>query len=124
MEVIFIENKHFYGPFNIFISIYLTFIFISLYLNTPLELIFGLKEIILSPDILITDYVKLVGIGPTLLNSALTSLSCLVMLMKINLKPNGTTIMSLWLVTGFSFFGKNIFNIWPIIFGVYLYSIY
>lgn len=32
--------------------------------------------------------------------------------------------MSLWLVTGFSFFGKNIFNIWPIIFGVYLYSLY
>ena len=32
--------------------------------------------------------------------------------------------MSLWLITGFSFFGKNIFNIWPIIFGVYLYSIY
>ena len=32
--------------------------------------------------------------------------------------------MSLWLMTGFSFFGKNLLNIWPIIIGVYLYSKY
>jgi hypothetical protein len=32
--------------------------------------------------------------------------------------------MSLWLMTGFAFFGKNILNIWPIIIGVYLYSRY
>ena len=32
--------------------------------------------------------------------------------------------MSLWLMTGFSFFGKNIINIWPIIIGVFFYSKY
>ena len=32
--------------------------------------------------------------------------------------------MSLWLIGGFSFFGKNIINIWPIMFGVFLYSKY
>lgn len=87
-------------------------------------MILGLYKIIISPDILITDYVELAGIGPTLFNSAITSLSCLYLLIKSKVKPNGSTIMSLWLITGFSFFGKNIFNVWPIIFGVYLYSIY
>lgn len=32
--------------------------------------------------------------------------------------------MSLWLMTGFSLLGKNVFNIWPIIIGVYLFSKY
>jgi len=89
-----------------------------------MEILTGLKKIILSPDILISDYVEIGGIGASLINSALTSLFALFILVFIGVKPNGSTIMSLWLICGFSFFGKNIFNIWPIIIGVYLYSRY
>ena len=64
------------------------------------------------------------GIGAALVNAALTSLLSLLLLIIIGIKPNGSTIMSLWLMTGFSFLGKNIFNIWPIILGVYLFSRY
>ena len=65
---------------------------------------------------------ELGGIGAALINASLTSL--LISLLMINgIKPNGSTIMSLWLMTGFSFLGKNIFNIWPIILGIYYLDI-
>lgn len=97
---------------------------VAFILDSPMEILTGLKKIILSPDILISDYVEIGGIGASLINSALTSLFALFILVFIGVKPNGSTIMSLWLICGFSFFGKNIFNIWPIIIGVYLYSRY
>lgn len=97
---------------------------VAFILDSPMEILTGLKKIILSPDILISDYVEIGGIGASLINSALTSLFALFILVFIGVKPNGSTIMSLWLICGFSFFGKNIFNICPIIIGVYLYSRY
>nr|WP_291707666.1 DUF1576 domain-containing protein [Clostridium sp.] len=97
---------------------------VAFILDSPTEILTGLKKIILSPDILISDYVEIGGIGASLINSALTSLFALSILVFIGVKPNGSTIMSLWLICGFAFFGKNIFNIWPIIIGVYLYSRY
>lgn len=103
---------------------YLFFIVFAFILDSPIEILQGLKKIILSPDILISDYVEIGGIGASLINSALTSMLSLFLLVFIGVKPNGSTIMSLWLMTGFSFFGKNILNIWPIIAGVYLYSRY
>ncbi|MDV4151492.1 DUF1576 domain-containing protein [Clostridium sp. AL.422] len=103
---------------------YLFFIIVAFILDSPIEILQGLKKITSSPDILISDYVEIGGIGAALINSALTSLLSLLLLVFSGVKPNGATIMSLWLITGFSFFGKNIINIWPIIAGVYLYSRY
>lgn len=103
---------------------YVFFIFLALILDSPIEILKGLKRILLSPDILITDYVEIGGISASLFNSALTSILSMLLLIFIGVKPNGSTIMSLWLITGFSFFGKNLINIWPIILGVYLYSKY
>lgn len=122
--MIFIKTKKIYSPYiNLFI-IYIFFIIIAFFLDTPKNIIYGLKNIILSPDILISDYVEIGGISASLINSALTSLLSMLLLITLGVKPNGSTIMSLWLMTGFAFFGKNIINIWPIIIGVYLYSKY
>lgn len=122
--MIFIKTKKIYSPYiNLFI-IYIFFIIIAFFLDTPKNIIYGLKNIILSPDILISDYVEIGGISASLINSALTSLLSMILLITLGVKPNGSTIMSLWLMTGFAFFGKNIINIWPIIIGVYLYSKY
>ena len=69
-------------------------------LDSPSEIFHGLKSIILSSDILITDYMELGGIGAALVNAAMTSLLSLFLLIIIGIKPNGSTIMSLWLMTG------------------------
>ncbi|WP_133014283.1 DUF1576 domain-containing protein [Clostridium cuniculi] len=116
--------KNYYPPYVILSVLYLFFILFAFCLDSPAEIFHGLKSIILSSDILITDYMEVGGIGAALVNAALTSLLSLLLLIIIGIKPNGSTIMSLWLMTGFSFLGKNIFNIWPIILGVYLFSIY
>ena len=116
--------KNYYPPYIILSILYLFFIIFAFLLDSPSETFNGLKSIIFSSDILITDYMEVGGIGAALVNAALTSLLSLLLLVIIGVKPNGSTIMSLWLMTGFSFLGKNIFNIWPIIFGVYLFSRY
>lgn len=116
--------KNYYPPYVILSTLYLFFILFAFCLDSPSEIFHGLKSIILSSDILITDYMEVGGIGAALVNAALTSLLSLLLLIIIGIKPNGSTIMSLWLMTGFSFLGKNIFNIWPIILGVYLFSRY
>ena len=116
--------KNYYPPYVTLSILYLFFIVFAFCLDSPSEIFHGLKSIILSSDILITDYMEVGGIGAALVNAALTSLLSLLLLVIIGIKPNGSTIMSLWLMTGFSFLGKNIFNIWPIILGVYLFSRY
>ena len=122
--MIFIKTKKLYSPYTVLSVIYIFFILAAFFIDTPKNIIYGLKNIILSPDILISDYVEIGGIGASLLNSALTSILSMILLIIIGVKPNGSTIMSLWLMTGFTFFGKNILNIWPIIIGVFLYSKY
>lgn len=117
-------KKQFYPPYIILLIMYAIFIIFALIIDSPTNIILGLKEIILTPDILITDYVEIAGIGATLVNSALTSSISIAILIFIGIKPNGSTIMALWLMTAFSFFGKNILNIWPIMIGVYLFSKY
>ena len=117
-------KENFYLPYKILVLMYLFFIVFAFIVDSPQEIVEGIKAIILSPDILISDYMAIGGIGAALVNSSITSLLCVVLLVNKRIKPNGSTIMALWLVTGFAFLGKNFFNIWPIIFGVYLFSKY
>ncbi|MEG0664260.1 MAG: DUF1576 domain-containing protein, partial [Clostridia bacterium] len=49
-------------------------------------IIYGLKSIILSPDILITDYMEIGGIGATFTNCALIIIIYIIMLMKLKVK--------------------------------------
>ncbi len=117
-------KRRFYPAYRVHSIIFILFIIIGFSVSSPAELYNGAKAIIFNSDILITDYVELAGLGPTLVNSGLISLMIVFMYMLSGIKPNGSTIMSFWLIAGFSFFGKNIFNIWPIIGGVWLYSKY
>lgn len=84
---------------------------------------YGLKNIILSPTILITDFLAVGGIGATFINVSLIGFFNLYLIRKYKLRINGLIIAAYLTVMGFSFFGKNIFNIFPIYFGGFLYSI-
>ncbi|MEG1481192.1 MAG: DUF1576 domain-containing protein [Clostridium sp.] len=119
-----LKKRKLFLPYKVLIIMYLFFIVTAFFINSPSEILNGLTTIVLTPDILITDYVSIGGIGATLVNAALTSLVSILILFLVGIKPNGSTIMALWLMTGFSFFGKNILNIWPVMFGVYLFSKY
>jgi hypothetical protein len=109
----------------ILISCYsLILIILGLWLDSINEILSGLKNIVLNSDILITDYIELGGIGATFINSSLVLLSYIVLLTFLKIKPTGSIVAALFTVAGFSLFGKNIANIWPIILGIWLYSKY
>ena len=110
---------------DIAIFIYtISFIVVGLFLQTPSELITGFKHIFASSGILISDYMVIAGIGPSLVNGGLVGLIGFTII-KVNKVPMvGASIAAIFTMIGFAFFGKNILNILPIIFGVYLYSRY
>ncbi|WP_032123215.1 DUF1576 domain-containing protein [Clostridium amazonitimonense] len=117
-------KKKIYRPYIISIIMFSSFVIFGFLIDTPKNIFNGIITIILNSDILITDYLALGGIGASFVNSGLLTLMCIFLLIKVGIKPNGSTIMALWLMSGFGFFGKNIANVWPIIFGVWLYSKY
>lgn len=94
----------------------------AFFYDTPSGLIKGLNAIRLSNDVLLADYLVIAGTGATLLNASLVTLINIAILKKMDMKPNGIIIASLFLLMGFSFMGKNIFNIWPFYIGGYIYS--
>ncbi|MBS4538261.1 DUF1576 domain-containing protein [Clostridium sp. D2Q-11] len=88
------------------------------------QILSGLYNIVLSEDLLLTDYLVIGGIGATFINSAILSFFNIYLLHKLKVPINGTAIAGVFIVAGFAFFGKNIFNVWPIYLGTYLYSRY
>ncbi len=98
------------------------FILCGSFLQPPQEILQGLYNIVTDPSVLVSDYLAIGGIGATFINAGLLGLMCTAIVMKMDMKPNGSIYLALLLVFGFAFFGKNILNIWPIMFGAYLYS--
>lgn len=122
------ENKQrriqarFYIEYKLF-AMFLTLIAIYAFiLDSPSNIFTGFIQIISSRSILITDYMFVGGPGAMLVNGALSGLFGLVLMMGLGVKPNGATLMSLWMTVGFGFFGKNILNMIPLTIGVWLFS--
>ena len=104
--------------------LYSSIILLSAFLfNTPVEIFEGMKRIVLSPSILLTGYIYVGNLGSAFFNSGLLLLIAL-FITKINkVSISGPIIASIFIIGGFAFFGKNIYNIWGIIIGVYIYSL-
>ena len=99
-------------------------IWIGFLLDEPGNIITGLYRIVVSENILITDYVYIAGPGAALINSGIVTGISICILKFSGASFNGDTIVKMGLMSGFSLFGKNFFNIWPIILGSWLYAKY
>lgn len=102
----------------------LSLVLFGFLMGNPKEILTGLHDILIQPDTLITDYIGIGGIGAAFVNSGTLTLIFIYIIYKLKLHFNGLTIASLFLIAGFALFGKNLFNIWFVVFGVYLYSLY
>ncbi len=81
----------------------------------------NLMAIFPHPSQLLTDYFEIAGIGSGFINSGLT-LALVFIFFQFNLHQySGSIIGNLFLVTGFAMFGKNLFNILPLLIGFQLY---
>lgn len=117
MKVLEYIKKTYYLPILAFILIVSAF-----FVNTPKEVIIGLKNIILSSSILTTDYIEVGTLGSTLLNAGLVLILNLVIIRLLDLRMSGLIYAAVYMILGYSFFGKNVLNSLPIYFGVFLYS--
>ena len=88
------------------------------------EILPGLVRLIVEPDFLITDYFVIGGIGAAFINAGILAIISIWVIYKLNMEMDGHTITSVCLMFGFSLFGKNLLNIWAILFGVFLYARY
>ena len=97
---------------------------LGLLLDDPMRIPEGLYRIVTMQDLLITDYIQIAGPGAAFVNAGIVTLIS-ICLVRFSGDPfNGHTIVTIGLMSGFSLFGKNFLNIWPIILGTFLYARY
>ncbi|MBD5134094.1 MAG: DUF1576 domain-containing protein [Clostridiales bacterium] len=90
---------------------------------SPSETLSGLYTIVTMEDVLITDYIAVAGMGAAFVNAGLVTLISVAILWAWDDSPNGATMVTIGLMSGFSLFGKNIVNLWPCLLGTALYAI-
>lgn len=101
------------------------FVIFSIYLYYLNEnILTGILKIVISPAILITDFLVIGGMGAVFLNAFLIFLYNFLLIRMLKIEINGVVMASFFTVFGFSFFGKNILNILPFYLGGILYSAY
>lgn len=88
----------------------------------PVQLLQGMKAIILSRDALITDYFELAGYGPAFLNAALILAIAVTCVILTKIPFTGLTMAALFIDVGYGLWGKNPVNILPVLLGTWLYA--
>ena len=116
-----VPEKH-RSRYLIFVS--LLTLFTGFLFNTPSEIITGLGRIITSSSILLTDYMMVGNIGSAFVNSGLLMLIAIYIASRSNTSVSGPLVAAVFTIGGFAFFGKNLYNIWPIMGGIMLYAKY
>ena len=112
-----------YEHMFLFLWGYAALLFVAgLVLGPPSKVLSGLVKIVLTEDALITDYVLVAGLGAALVNAAIVTAISLLILHAARVPANGITLVVIGLMSGFSLFGKNFVNIWPILRGTWLYA--
>ena len=109
---------------NYLIFISLLTVVTGFFFNSPSEILNGLGRIMTSSSILLSDYMVVGNIGSAFVNSGTIMLLSLFIAVRSRTSISGPFIAALFTVGGFAFFGKNLYNIWPIMVGVLLYAKY
>jgi len=98
------------------------FVVFGFLVSSPTEIGEGLVAIMTSRDTLLTDYFGVGGVGAGFVNAGLLTLSACLVYFLVGARINGAAVAALFLLLGFGLFGKNLLNIWFIVFGVALYA--
>jgi len=90
--------------------------------TNPFDLIKGMKHILLSDGVLLTDYFIVGGKGAAMFNASIVALINIFLLYRMDMKINGLLISGIYIMFGFAFMGKNLLNIIPFYLGAYAYT--
>jgi hypothetical protein len=111
-------------PIDYYVMMFICGLFVTFAFATapPMDVLRNFWVINLSRSVLVSDYIAIAGLGATLVNSAVSCLLFVFLLIFTKTKPNGKIIAALFLTLGFAMFGKNLLNTIPICAGVWLYA--
>ena len=124
MSVYLPSRREWLSPYLFLFSFSFLMVITGFLMTPSLELMKGLLLIIEDPDYLISDYIGVGGMGAAFFNSGALSLMITILFLTQKTRITGISVASIFTVAGFGFLGKNIFNIWFIISGVYLFSLF
>jgi hypothetical protein len=110
--------------FNLLLSIFIAGTIFLLFSTNFINLLEGFLAIQLHPSLLITDYLAIGGLFPTLLNAWVVTSLTILLLSKMKVQFSGVAFAGVLTIFGFTFFGKNVLNIAPIWLGFYLFTLY
>ena len=96
------------------------FILTGIITEGPARAFTGFLKIQTHPGRLLNDFIEAGGVGGTLINSALTGVIALGILILMKVELSGPTFAAVLTIMGFGFFGKTPLNIIPILLGVFL----
>ena len=99
----------------------LFFTILAFFVDSIFEIWNGMKAIAISPSNLLTDYFEIGGLGATLLNAGLLTFLSLFILRKHEHHFSPNTVLTIMLLAGYAFWGKNLFNSLPIMVGLVTY---
>ncbi|MDE7013485.1 MAG: DUF1576 domain-containing protein [Kineothrix sp.] len=110
--------------FSIFsvVLLFMATVIVTFATGNPMELIEGMKLIVISRDALITDYFELAGYGTAFLNTALVLGISILLVISQKIPFTGPTMAALFINAGYGLWGKNPVNIIPVILGTALYA--
>ncbi len=108
--------------YALLMALALGLIFSALLFDRPADILRGLMVILGAPCNLLTDYFALAGVGAALANSGIMVLLSVGLIALCRAEISGMVVSSVFMVAGFSLFGKNPLNALPLILGVAFYS--
>ena len=118
----FFQDQFLKKPYRVHALLFVFYIAYAFIWSTPREIMDGMVIILTAPNILVTDYIYIAGLGATFVNVGIMGLLAIFVLSATRHRPFGLDMGVLGLVTGFAFFGKNPLNMLPILIGAYLFS--
>ncbi len=115
-------KKKWISPWLLPVGIAVAFLMWGVIVQPMDEILEGILRIIFEPSTLITDYIVIGGLGGAFVNAGLLGLLLTAMTVHIREEADGVTLAALFLIMGFALFGKNLFNVWFILGGIFLHS--
>lgn len=119
-----LRNKRLDGNYFFLSIIPIAFLLTSIMSEGPRDLLEGLYHIVLTKDILLTDYLEIGGLSATFLNASLVGFMGILLLYRYDIEIDGITMAGIFTIIGFAFIGKNILNVLPIYLGGFVYAKY
>lgn len=93
-------------------------------MSSPADWLPGLRNIVLSSSLLLTDYMELASPGVAFINAGIMTLFYFLLIKLSRAHLSGGTFAAVFMLSGFALFGKNLFNGLPLSIGVFLYCKY